>query len=209
MVNARGYQPREVVAWCSAIIVLVFLYLSHKRFEKLDRHFQAYRDTVRVGLRSEYMARDSALHEGESLPQLSVIDGSGVIRPLKDLPRLGYRYIYLYRDECVACRTLASTWNLVPHRLRDSLAFVVYRKNADAQPQSVYEHGFGMLTASHPATYPLTKYVPALLVVRPDGRISSIGDGMPGVIRLLAMNGILPDSTLESLASSPGQPVAE
>lgn len=196
------FQSTELLAWLCAVVVTGLLYVSNSRYEQLHHRFATYRDTVRIGLQAEYEARDSALHEGDSLPAISIIDATGTRLTMAELPRLGVRYVYLFRDDCLACQRLAPVWDSLAAEVVDSVAFVTYHKASNVQPDARYHRAFGVQSAATPASYPLTKFVPALLVVRSDGLVSSIADGLPDVLKLLKMYGILPRTALDGISSS-------
>ncbi len=182
--------------WVALAVLVCFLGISRLRFEEVRAEFSAYRDRVSTGLRKELISRDSALHVGDLVPGMMVRTGSGETLLLSDLPRLGYRYLYFHREDCPVCQSLAPAWKSLAPSTADSVAFIAYRQGHDLEPALMYSNSFAIQAKSQERPYPLMKYVPSLLTVREDGYVTSIGDGLPDMKRLLYLYALLPEEVI-------------
>lgn len=200
--RVRALAQTQLLPWMVVCVFAAFLVISRMRFNTLKENYTAYRTRVTKGLRQDLIARDSALHVGDLLPSLPIESGSGEVAMLSDLPGRGYRFLYFYREDCPVCRAFSAGWQSLSPGSRARFAFIAYHNGFDLLPD-LRDNSYAVKALSDHRAYALMKYVPALVTVRDDGRILSVGDGYPDFVRLIRLYGLLPDTlipTLESIA---------
>jgi len=186
----------SIVPWLGMSVLIILLAVSQHRFKLQSEEVAAFHATVSSSLQMTTMRRDSILHAGDRLPAAPQLRNQEVVIPLSRLPELGYRYLYLYRDDCSGCVDLMPAWTALRTSAGDSVAFIQYRLGHDESATVREPHRYAALGTTAESSFPLTEYVPAMLVVRGDGMIESVADGFAAVVRHLELFNLVPPGTI-------------
>lgn len=188
----RGGAAVSILPWVTIVVLCGLVFVSRTRASEASRLVVSTRDLVSQSLRVDAIAADSALHVGDTLPSLILADRAGEILSMSVLPGRGYRYLYLYRDECPNCQALRPAWDSMPANVRDSVAFIAYKGGVNLAADSARPHSYALQGLDDGRKHPVVRYIPSLLLVRADGYVESIADGVPNVMRVLRMYPIAP-----------------
>jgi hypothetical protein len=199
MTIPRGRFLSQVLPWLVTGTVLVLLLISRMRFEKLQSDYGDFRERVTAQASANLALRTGALTVGDSLPSHPALNGPTGRLSLAELPESGYRFIYLYRDDCPACALLAPAWSTVS-RDEFPIAFVAYRPGTSVLADTTRADHYGAIDSASVGRTALSEFVPALIEIRSDGMITRVADGVSPVIRMMRLHEMAPRSQLDSMA---------
>lgn len=201
MSSSSTTTPRAVqwvavgLPWAVVLVLALSLVVSRRSFDHVSAAYDAFRARVDTTLTNQATAGDSAVQVGLLVPDVAVIGSDGRERGLRALPMAGYEFIYLYREDCQGCQDLLPAIMSMSGQARQRFAQVRYSPGEDLNPELGGSMSFAVLARTSRRAYPLTKYVPALIQVRTDGRVLAVADGTLEVVRLLSLNDLVaPDS---------------
>lgn len=183
MIRLRFDLRHPAVGLGVAVCVLLISLYSNAMMRARVRDDGVALDSLRHYLTRELQLAQTALQPGDTLPEVALLAPSGDTVSLRSLPNRGIRYVYLFREDCPACRILEPFMASVSPAKLDSIAFVAYHPTMVLGPAEGRRH-FSWI---HPAragsdsTYEEKRFfrgVPTLLVLGHDGRIASPATGL-------------------------------
>ncbi len=177
-------------------LVLVVALMSTVRQRSHLQMVVAERDSIASSFKRYLRLRQAVVFAGDSLPAGRIVTADGDTLALDSLPGRGFRYLYFYREDCLACQTLAPLLSSADASVRDRTAYIRYshsrQLNADAAPG----HFAWVVDTSGPGP---VGSVPALLVINANGVVTATADfEARSVVSLMSLHGLLSRARLDS-----------
>jgi hypothetical protein len=187
------------LAWPAVAVLAVVLMVRNRGASSQESERAAQRsDSLSKQLGSFNSAATEKLTTGDSLPDVTVVDGKGHSMSARSLARGGVQYWYLYREDCAPCQMLAPTWT-VEHQLRQGIMVrIAFDPARDLEPDS----GAGQYAWHHSditRTRRVIEYVPALLVTDRSGVVTAAAYGWPQVAKMGRYFGLMDPARVDSV----------
>lgn len=183
-------QRASVGALLPAAAILVIAATGNARNRTITKALVAALDSAAAHEIAIVRRHREALHAAEQLPPIRLIDSAGQIVQLDSLPSLGYRYLYFFREDCLACQRLMPLLRGTKSPQRDAVAHIAIDYHESLVPPHD-RAGYAVVPDS--GIRRIVATVPSLLVVDASGQVVATADfSSYRVAQLLDMYGLLP-----------------
>jgi len=188
------------VAVATAVILLALQLFGRSRQERTFARMRSLQDSLIKNEQDDAQTRATLLQDGDSLPDVRLQTATGERMNFGALPASGVKYIYVYRQDCSACKILDMVLRRLPKSEQDSIAFVTFQPDSTVPAEPLPRHYSWVQSAASHGRY--FRWVPSVLVVDSNGRIVSAAQGSSiSATNLLDLYGVVRKREVDSLAA--------
>lgn len=170
---------------------------SHLRMVTVER------DSIASSFKRYVRLRQAVTFAGDTLPDARVLGRLNDTLTLRALADRGYRYLYFYRSDCLACQTLAPLLTQASSSVRARTAYIRYGSSLQFEAEQQDGHFAWFVDSAGPRP---VGSVPALLVLGEDGIVTATADfDARAVVSLMTLHGLLTKAGLDSAIAAVGR----